>query len=242
MTIFWSMCAWLAFAAVALATDVTTCYQTIAARDIAVLQTDLDCSMVPGSGPDVVLERGARLQLNGHRLLGGHIGVGSDPGGRRVIIDGPGEISGMTGCGISAQGPALVRNVQVHDNGCGVTAIYAFRLALEDASVTNNAGDGVTYLSDVKHAKVSAERVTISGNGGTGMRAPRTLSLEEASISGNGGGGAIAGHTIRAKDSTLTGNGSNGDVATRRAILQNTTCEHSVDLDTSLPLGVCSLD
>src|SRR5262249_4676197 len=106
MTIFWSTCAWLAFAAVALATDVTTCYQTIAARDIAVLQTDLDCSMVPGAGPDVVLERGALLQLNGHRLLGGHIGVGSDPGGRRVIIEGPGEISGMTGCGISAQGPA----------------------------------------------------------------------------------------------------------------------------------------
>jgi hypothetical protein len=242
MTIFWSACAWLAFAAVALATDVTTCYQTIAARDIAVLQTDLDCSMVPGSGPDVVLERGARLQLNGHRLLGGRIGVGSNPGGRRVIVDGPGEISGMTGCGISAQGAALVRNVQVHDNGCGITAIYTFRLALEDTSVTNNVGDGVTYLSDVKHAKVSAERVTISGNGGAGMRAPRTLSLEESSITGNSGGGAIAGHTIRAKNSTLTGNGSDGDVATRRAILQNTTCEHSVDLDTSLPLGVCSLD
>ena len=242
MTIFWSTCAWLAFAAVALATDVSTCYQTIAARDVAVLQTDLDCSMVPGSGPDVVLERGALLQLNGHRLLGGHIGVGSDPGGRRVIIEGPGEISGMTGCGISAEGPALVRNVQVHDNGCGITSIYTFSLKLEDVGVTNNAGDGVTYLSDVKHGKVSGERVTISGNGGAGVRAPHTLSLEEASITGNGGGGAIAGRTIRAQDSTLTGNGPSGDVATRRAILRNTTCEHSVDLATSGPLGVCSLD
>jgi len=148
----------------------------------------------------------------------------------------------MTGCAISSQGPALVPNVQVHDNGCGITSIYSFRLALEDASVTNNAGDGVTYLNDVKDAKISGERVTISGNGGAGIRAHRTIWLEEATISGNGGGGAIAGRTIRAQDSTLTGNGPSGDVATRRAILRNTTCEHSVDLDTSGSLGVCSLD
>ena len=74
------------------------------------------------------------------------------------------------------------------------------------------------------------------------MRAPGSISLEEASITGNGGGGAIAQRTVRAQDSTLTGNGPGGDVAARRAILRDTTCDHSLDVDTSGTLGVCSLD
>ena len=178
--------------------------------------------------------------------------MGTDAGrGRRTTIDGPGEISGMTGgeqgvsvygCGISAAGPVLVRNVHVHDNRCGIVSAYTHRLALEDVSVTNNVDDGITYFSDTKHKRVSGERVTVTGNGGAGIRAPRTLSLKEATITGNGGGGAIAGFRIGANDSALTGNGVSGDVASFRASLRNTTCEHSVDLETGGTLGLCSLD
>jgi len=246
------MCVWLAFGAVALATDITTCYQTIVAGDVGVLQVDLDCSQVAGYGPNIGLHPAARLQLNGHRLLGGRIGVGTYAGrGRRATIDGPGEISGMTGgeqggsvygCGIAAENSVLVRNVQVHDNRCGIVSVYTHRVDLEDVSVTNNVDDGITYYSDTRHKRVSVERVTVTGNGGAGIRAPRTLSLKEATVTGNGGGGAIAGLRVGANYSALTGNGVSGDVATRRASLRNTTCEHSVDLKTGGTLGLCSLD
>jgi hypothetical protein len=236
----------LLLAGAAHATDITTCHQNISSGDVATLQVDLSCD---SSSPNVNLRAGARLELNGHSISGGYLGVGVDPGTRRTVIEGPGEIFGATGagpiygCGISTQSKTVVRNVHVHDNACGIVAVYAFSLRLQDVTVSNNSADGVTYAIPVKTGRVHAERVTVTGNGGNGIVANRGLVLIDATVTGNGVAGAVANTKISTHSSTLTGNGPGGDVASfLKPHLVDTTCEHSVDRNTAGTWGVCSLD
>ena len=225
---------------------ITVCYQTIAAHQIGQLQQDLTCD--GSGGPNVTLQPGARLQLNGHSITGGYLGVGVDPGKHKTIIEGPGEIFGeagsppIFGCAISTATSTIIRNVDLHDNACGITAYYTAPLKLEDVTVRNNSGDGVNYTLPVGHGRVKRNRLTVTDNGGTGILAYRQMTLKEVIVTGNGSGGAVAGTNLTVRDSTLTGNGAGGDVAaSMRMRVTNTTCDHSVNTGGGT-FGVCSLD
>ena len=193
------------------------------------------------------MQAGATLHMNGHSLSGASIGVGTDPGkkgGPVTRIIGPGEITGMTSCAIFASNKISVEGVDLHDNGCGIMSVYTFPITLEDVSITANTGDGVNYISTVGNGRIKGQRVTVSGNGGTGLRSSGKITLEDAVVMGNGTAGVVSTFkSIQVRNGTLTGNGSGGDVASfRRSRLVDATCDHSVDLRNGGSLGICALD
>jgi hypothetical protein len=235
----------LMLATVAHATDLTVCGQTLHGGEIGELVADLDCGGAPVVA--VTMQAGSTLHLNGHGLTGAAIGVGTDPGkkgGPVTRITGPGEITGMTSCAISSSNKVSLQSVDLHDNGCGIMSVYTFPITLEDVSITANTGDGITYLSTVGNGRIKGEHVTVSDNGGSGLRSSGKITLEDAVVTGNTTAGVVStAKSIQVRNGTLTGNGSGGDVASlRRSRLVDSTCDHSVDLRNGGSLGICALD
>ena len=256
--------------------DVTTCHQRVPTGQVGVLQTDLTCT--DAGGPNVTLSQRATLLLNGHTISGGYIGVASDPGPGRVTIEGPGDIMGAGGetfgAAIAPSGRAVIRDVVLHDNQRGIVTVYDFALKLENVTIVDNAKEGISsyfvnqgsFIGPGK-GQITARSVTVSNNGGDGIRAYGKLDLRESTISGNGddgvqsagprfaldtvtvtgNGGAGLLHGSRRSDkikgSTLTGNGPDGDIAGPLAPrLFESTCEHSVSTVGGGTLGICSGD
>ena len=235
----------LMVATVAQATDVTVCGQTLHGGEIGELTANLDCGGAPVVG--VMMQAGSTLHMNGHSLTTAAIGVGTDPGkkgGPVTRITGPGAITGMTGCAIFASNKISVQSVDLHDNGCGIMSVYTFPNTLEDVSIAANTGDGVNYVSTVGNGRIKGERVTVTDNGGVGLRSSGKITLEDAVVTGNVTAGVVStAKSILVRNGTLTGNGSGGDVAAfRRSRLVDSTCDHSVDLRNGGSLGICSLD
>jgi len=232
----------------ACALDITACYQTVPAGEVGTLAADLNCD--GSGGPEVNVDAGAALQLNGHTITGGHIGVASYPGGQRATIEGPGQVTGLTGnappygCAISVQGRALIRNVTLSGNDCGIDAVYNFGLTLEDVQITNNTGDGVTFIPPGPGGgRVKAARTTITNNGGTGIVGALRVIGQEITVTGNAAGGVLGPAGVTLVDSTITGNGPAGDIQSAHPPrLRNTTCDHSRNTTSGTPFGVCTLD
>ena len=206
-------------AAPAAAFDVTACYQTVPGRETGVLQTDLVCDGT--GGPNVSLLRHARLDLNGHTISGGYIGVSTDPGriGKNEIV-GPGEIFGVVngdggfGAGIAASGKVVVRDVHLHDNVRGIVSVYDFAMKLEGVTITNNSAEGIaSYFGNLADrigpgkGQIKARDCVVSGNGDDGIEAWGRLDLRDATVSGNGGTGIVSrGNVFSLRDVTITDN------------------------------------
>jgi len=247
-TSFLTVAAVLAAATVARAFDITTCYQTVQRGEEGVLQADLACD--GSGGPNVDVERGGKLLLNGHTISGGYLGIATGHGaGGKAVIEGPGEITGASGdgnpygCGISALSKTVVRNVSIRGNRCGISSYYEFTVTLEGVQVTENTDDGVsTAGSGPGGGRIKAEDTTVSNNGGTGILSPSIVTGRSLTVVGNGAGG-VSGKRVSLVDSTLSGNGPGGDVRSpTRPRLRGSSCETSVNSADGSTWGVCSLD
>jgi hypothetical protein len=229
----------------AYAVDVATCGQMVLPGDVAQVVADLDCTGAP-TAPAVTLEPGSTLLLDGHAVSGGQIGIETEPGkkgGPTTRIIGPGEITGMTGCAIWAQNRISVQNVDLHENGCGITVVYNYPLTLSQVSVTDNAGDGITYLSVLGNGRIDGDGVTITGNRGDGILTTGKVKLEDALVQDNGGVGVESIlKSIRVLRGTLVHNTDGDVVSFRRSKLVEATCGHSVDLRNGGTFAICTLD
>src|SRR5207245_3106154 len=88
----WALGITLLLGGVGRAIDIGFCGLDVPPGQVGVLQADLTCS-----GVGVELEEMATLQMNGHSISGGSIGVFCS---RRCTIQGPGEIIGASSFGI----------------------------------------------------------------------------------------------------------------------------------------------
>jgi hypothetical protein len=234
----------LMLSSAAYAVDIGTCGQIVFPGDTATVVADLNCSAAAAAA--VMLKPGSTLLLNGHAISGGQIGIETEPGkkgGPTTHVQGPGTIEGMTGCAIWAQNKVTVWNVDLHANGCGITAVYNYPLTLEQVSITDNAGDAITYLSVLGNGRIDGDGVTITGNGGDGILTTGKVALEDALVRDNGGVGVESIlKSIRVMRGTLVHNADGDVVSFRRSKLIEATCDHSSDLRNGGTLGICTLD
>lgn len=240
----------LVVATAAHSVDITTCFQTVPTGEVGVLQADLDCGDGSG-GPNVTVERGARLLLNGHTISGGVYGIATGEAPGAVKIEGPGEIAGVAnggdqGCGIVTFTKAIVRDVVVRNSRCGIFRPNNYPIRIKDLTLQDNELDGIlSNAEEPGNGRIIADRLIADGNGGIAIRVPGKLVLRDSTITGNGVGGIRhtgARHAV-IRDTTLTGNGFAGDVAALVAPrFLNSTCDASQDIDDGGTLGICTGD
>jgi parallel beta helix pectate lyase-like protein len=224
----------------AYAFDVTTCHQTVPPHETGVLLFDLVCDAQ--GGPDVTLSRHAHLNLNGHTISGGYIGVATDPGHIGTTrIEGPGEIFGVGagggagdpfGCGIATSGKAKIRNVTLHDNLRGIVNIYDFVLQLEDVTIRDNALEGIaSYFANLGgtpgpgNGEITGRRIDVSGNGDNGIEAYGKLMLRDSTVSGNSGAGIVSNGRLFVLQNVMVLNNVGGVVSpsSKRGKLKDST-------------------
>jgi hypothetical protein len=229
----------------AYAVDISTCGQIVDAGQVGEVLADLDCTASPNS-PAVTLQPGSTLHLNGHAVASGHLGVLTDPakkGGPLTRIQGPGEIRGMTSCAIWTQNKLSVADLDLHGNACGIRTVYNYPLTLEHVSITDNGGDGVSFVSVLGNGRVEGEEVIITGNGGDGILTTGKIRLVDAVVRDNGGAGLESFlKAIRVLRGTIVHNQDGDIVSFRRSKLFESTCTHSRDLRNGGTFGICALD
>ena len=190
----------------AAAFDVTACHQSVPSYETGILQVDLVCGSQ--GGPNVTLGRRSRLELNGHTISGGYIGVAGAVGqiGNNEIV-GPGEIFGVLGggaggdfgCAIAPSGKVVIRDVTLRDNFRGIVSIYDFAMKLENVTIRDNVDEGIASRAGnlgsgigPGKAQITGRNVTITGNGGNGIEAYGKLALRDSTVSGNGGAAVVS--------------------------------------------------
>ncbi len=232
-------------AAVALATptpatafDVTACHQSVPAHETGILQVDLVCGSQ--GGPNVNLGRNSRLELNGHTISGGYMGV-STAVARTGEIVGPGEIfgvlgggaSGVFGCAIGPAGKVVIRDVTLRNNIRGIVSVYDYAMKLENVTIVDNAEEGIASRAGnlgggigPGKGQITGRNVTIAGNGDNGIEAYGKLSLRDGTVSGNGGDGIVsAGRTFTLQNVDVLGNTGAGvrSTSAKRGKLKDST-------------------
>lgn len=204
--------------------DVTECHQTVPSHETGVLRRDIACSI--NGGPNVTLARGARLELNGHRISGGYIGVATDPGGHSVI-EGPGEIVGAAGdpfgCAIAVSSKATIRYLDLHTNRRGIVMVYDFPLKLEGVRINNNLAEGIaSYFGNLGgpssvgpgNGKITARNVIVTDNGDNGIESYGRLSVRDGAVTGSGGAGIVShGRLFVLDNMSVTDNAEGGIVS-----------------------------
>ena len=110
-------------------------------------------------------------------------------------------------------------------------------------SITDNAGDAITYLSVLGNGRIDGDGVTITGNGGDGILTTGKVTLEDALVRDNSGVGVESIlKSIRVMRGTLVHNVDGDVVSFRRSKLIDATCNHSSDLRNGGTLAICTLD
>lgn len=242
--------------------DPSSCGIVVERGDPGVLQGDLDCSgrLVNAA---IVLNPGATLNLDGHRLTNDTHGVvcrASVSPSRTCTIAGPGEITGAAN-GLAAESKARVVDVVLHGNETGIWKIYgdlphAARLDLESVEIRDNSGPGIRGGGAIR-----ATDTAIRDNGGAGMTSYGPSRLVRSTISGNGGAGVVTGvfsdfygtYTYSGRklflvDSDVSGNGALDGAADLAAAskpnLRRSSCGTSADPTRpgSPSWGVCAGD
>lgn len=233
----------------ALAVDVTSCDQTVPAGEVGVLTTDLICV---GDVAGVTLNDGATLEMSGHVISGGTVGVYCYP--FSCTVHGPGEVTGAA-TGISAShseellrksrhSSLTITGVNVHDNlGEGIHHESLGKIVLTDVSASANPQNGVSTRGNL-----IGSNVTANGNGALAILADLgKVTIVGLTATGNGAGSpgsaavSVQRKKLRLENSNVTGN-SGPDLATRsKPKLINTICEHSIKPN-GQTWGVCSLD
>lgn len=157
-------------------TVVSTCGQEV--ESFGILNDDLDCTGFPGHAVEI---HGGKLNMNGHTITGGVVGVYCDA---NCKISGPGTITGSTGTGVLA---------------------FQCPLRLTQVDVTNHVAPGVECF---KGCTLNGP-MTVSGNQ-VGIRAGHSVKVRGVTLSGNGMGidasnNESRGHAL-VYDSSVTGN------------------------------------
>ena len=226
------------------ARDLTGCHQNVAAGSLGVLQNDIDCTGAQFGRWGVVLEPGAKLDLNGHSISGGFGGVWCQG---KCAISGPGVIAGTSVSGAFLYGKARLKNFDIVGCGDGVrshsftdtkttvkakgvtitgsgSGISAWRVKATDVTITDSA-------YGILASTVRGKRVTVDGNDGLGVRCD-LCKFKELTATNNGDAGIEVWETAVLRDSVLTGNdglGSGIDIVSYLGppIVINTTCGRS---------------
>jgi hypothetical protein len=252
----------------ALAIDVTVCAQVVPDDNTGVLQTDLDCSAVPGETAVFLGDRSV-LDMNGHSIISKNHGVhcGSEPTSRCEVRNG--EISGGN-FGVSGQAKRMVvSDVFIHD-----VAIWGIA-AKKKLTVTNvtvlraeNAGIVLQGIGQIKASNVTVSEnpragmdakkiygtnITANFNGFAGVSCYKCV-LDGLTAIDNGGapfmigaGGGVQAVFAKISNATLTGNVVDGvpvDIDTyARPKVSNVTCDHSRQRrEPSSNWGICTAD
>ena len=208
------------------AVDITSCAQVVANEDVGVLVLDLTCPAV-GVVAGVLSESGlakshVTVRLNGHTISAG-TGILCNA---RCTVEGPGTISGgISGIYVSAYpGDLTLRDLLIADAEYGIGQ-GGRTVTLENVEVSDNAEAGLV-LYTVR--RLTGSNVTVSRNGGWGIKADEARIKLTNLTAENNAGGAVLGsrRSVTLIDSTLSGN--EFDVYSwRRPHLINTTCELS---------------
>lgn len=281
----------LSFSATAYAIDITTCGQLVPRRQTGVLQTDLncgetvkrcfdavdivcnvdaDCPSVNGCKPaGVFLERGAKLDLNGHTLTydGSFAAVQCRFKGRFTVGNGTLRCVTLPTAGVyTGRGSIYAHDLAVENctNGIeaiggrvyatGVTAtgnmfgLYANHLRIVNVTASGNLQGGVGAIRTLR-----AMNLRTDNNTGPGADT-RHFRIDGFESHGNTGAGLLSrrisanrpGFRGRLSNANVTGNfyeGAPMDIlATRAPFTENVTCEWSaMESDPAGPgLGICS--
>lgn len=209
---------------------VTTCGQIVPRASIGSLAGNLDCTSTDVTAA-VVLNRGARLDLNGFTISGGTFGVL---------------------CGdLLASGGELLGKCRVVGAGGTIASSEAHGIIARNVVATNLAIQSAGQMGIYTTAKATLYDVTITGSGSSGVRCDRGAKIVGSTITGNDEHGILSERRALLIDSTVTGNGVGqscasmrcGDLYTaRKPGLKNSTCEHSWRIPPVQSWGVCSLD
>lgn len=229
---------WIALAVVlmlrssAFALDIFSCGQEVPSGATGVLTADLVCPGTTGYG--VLLEPKSTLQLNGHSITGAAISI-YVPGGKRIVIAGPGELAGADQVGVFAPNNVGKIGVTVREgvvlHGINQSAIALgqgnkVKLELDDVTIRDNAGSAV---GDCSGLKLKATDLTVTNNG-TGICGDG-VKVKRGTITGNGVAGIFSWKArVKLIDSTVSANDPYDLETTKRPKLANSTCDHSVQL------------
>lgn len=254
----------LAVASVARAVDVTSCGQTIPARETGVLVADLACP----TGVGVRVSDRATLDLNGHAIASNDAPAISCDGRRCTITSsaGLGDVSASPAADCILMGPRgrlTIENFHVHAcrsciqtneqnihaygasvgatgvsvDGCADLGINARVVKAVDVSVTNAAG----HIALWSEMRLKGANIDVSGNARVGIFA---VSINARNVTANGNG--LYGVESFNKMKIIGGqmlNNLYADVVAPRARFSGVTCGNSLKLGTGgLPLGVCAND
>lgn len=193
----------------ALGVDVTTCGQVVAARGRAALVADLVCPASGGSA--VILEKGASLDLAGHRLEISHDGsdvaavscsaacsVTSSAAGGAIVGTGA-DVGDSIGILVANGGRGRVANVRIEHFSRGVICTGK-SLILSGVELTDNPSSGAF----VTGGSLRVADSTASGNG-IAFAAFKRLTARRTQATGNRTG-LYAQIAVHATETTLTGN------------------------------------
>lgn len=244
--------------------DLSSCGIHVRRGDPGVLQGDLDCSGSSGVSA-ITLRDGAKLSLNGHRIVGPANGQGvacwpAVAPALTCTIEGPGQITGAR-FGIAASSKSRIRNLTVHGNEVGIWVVYgdvahAALVDLKGVTIRDNAAEGI-----MGGGAIRATDTAITNNGGVGTTSYGPSRLVRTSITGNGGSGVVTGRyswfyeryfytkrNLILVDTTVSGNGLvDGGVdilSGKRPRLLRSSCGTSADplTDGAPSWGVCAGD
>src|SRR5262249_38139622 len=145
--------------------DLTTCGQIVPPGEVAILQADLS-----GCEVGVALQDRAQLEMAGHAIVSGNLGVRCTE--RRCTVHGPGDISGGN-VGIWGFYPSVridVSDLQIHDTSlAGIS--NARRATTTNVSVRRIGFGGVNpeYSAGIYVDVLRGTGVTAADNAGYGV-------------------------------------------------------------------------
>ena len=237
------------------AADYDTCFHVVPPDSVATLQADLDCSGTDGV-VSFVLETGARLELNGHTMVGNLTSAGVVCR-RHCSITGPGTISGYLRAIYGERGTVDVSDLTLAANHESIdvngrlnatrvdasSTRYGVRsskpMTLNQVTVTNSGGDGILGK------KILGDDVTVT-NCQTGVMTNGLVQLSGLHAHDNLYG--VSSRRVKLTDSTVAMNGTDL-FSVSKPVLTNTSCDTSVRLlriqggyQSGPPWGVCAND
>jgi hypothetical protein len=256
----------LLLASVSHAFDVTTCGQTVPARETGFLQADLSCA----AGVGVHVGDKATLDLNGHGLAAtADSAIVCDGKKCRILSStfGPGGVSGAAGVDCilmgAKRGKMVLSNVTVHDcRTCVETDPigahgYGANLVATAVSIDGCAGPGVNAT------KVTATGLSVTNAHDIALWAEMVLRGDGIDVCGNAGRGIFS-VSVRADNVIADDNGDHGvesfgririrgghmlgndgyDVVGTGAKVTDVTCGRSLQFGSEPPtsLGICTDD
>ena len=117
----------------------------------------------------------------------------------------------------TTSGTLVMNNSHLHTNGTGIfisTTTDTSNIALRDAIIDTNSGNGVTLSSAGLHSGATIDRTTLAFNGGTGLAltgAGTVAIIGNSMVTGNNLGVSNAGGVLQSfKNNQIGGNNSDG--------------------------------